>query len=99
MPDSNLMSDAIVEGWGAVCLCLRLSLMRWVHSSVKECFTADRACWCLQSVKEHLRGYEKGLADAETTPRTKEAEMAVVQAKLRGYSEVETSAHMMNSQR
>lgn len=41
-----------------------------------------------QSVKDHLKGYEKGLADAETTPRTKELQMAVVQAKLKGYSEV-----------
>ena len=56
------------------------------------------ACWCLQSVKEHLRGYEKGLASAETTPRTKEAEMAVVQAKLKGYSEVETSVRTLYSQ-
>ena len=66
---------------------------------LEELLTADMVCWCLQSVKEHLRGYEKGLADAETTPRTKEAEMAVVQAKLRGYSEVDMPVHMIISQR
>ena len=42
----------------------------------------------VQTVKEHLRGYEKGLADAVTTPRSKEVQMATVQAKLQGYSEV-----------
>ncbi len=46
----------------------------------------------MQSVKDHLKGYEKGLADAETTPRTKELQMAVVQAKLKGYSEVRDKA-------
>lgn len=46
-----------------------------------------------QSVKEHLRGYEKGLADAETTQgSSNELRMAAVQAKLQGYSEVSTSA-------
>ena len=43
-----------------------------------------------QTVKEHLRGYEKGLADAATMPRSKEVQMATVQAKLQGYSEVQT---------
>ncbi len=43
----------------------------------------------VQTVKEHLKGYEKGLTDAKTTPRSKEVQMATVQAKLQGYSEVQ----------
>jgi hypothetical protein len=51
-------------------------------------------CCCLpkQAVKAQLQGYERGLAAAKAgaqpaTPRSA-ADMAVVQAKLRGYSEV-----------
>lgn len=56
------------------------------------CCESCDSCWIsgssVQTVKEHLRGYEKGLADAVTTPRSKEVQMATVQAKLQGYSEV-----------
>ena len=48
-----------------------------------------------QAVKEQLRGYERGLADATAaqtaggalSPRS-EADMAIVQAQLKSYSEV-----------
>lgn len=53
-----------------------------------------------QAVKEQLKGYERGLAAAKTgevqTPRT-QADMAVVQAKLKGYTEVQsTFLHAMS---
>ena len=50
---------------------------------------SDYIAMPVQTVKEHLKGYEKGLTDAKTTPRSKEVQMATVQAKLQGYSEVQ----------
>lgn len=54
---------------------------------------AHRSGVVLQAVKEQLKGYEKGfVAGGKNKSKNVEAEMVVVQAQLKGYSEVGLSA-------
>lgn len=50
----------------------------------------------MQAVKEQLKGYEKGYAAGGKT-KNKGAEMDIVQAQLKGYSEVCFSASLRPS--